>query len=60
MKLTLNIAGALLVLFGAIWVLQGTNVLPGSFMSGNMQWAARGGFAIAAGLICFLLARRRR
>ena len=31
MKIALNIIGALLVLFGAIWFLQGINVLPGSF-----------------------------
>jgi hypothetical protein len=28
LKVTLNIVGALLVLFGAIWFLQGINVLP--------------------------------
>ena len=31
----LNILGVLLVLFGAIWFLQGINVLPGSFMTGQ-------------------------
>jgi len=29
-------------LTGAIWVLQGTGVLPGSFMSGDILWAAIG------------------
>ena len=37
MKATLNIVGAVLVLFGAIWFLQGINVLPGSFMTGQTQ-----------------------
>ncbi len=44
MKITLNILGVLLVLFGAI-ILQGINVLPGSFMSGQRQWAIRGRIA---------------
>jgi hypothetical protein len=35
MKVTLNIFGTILVLFGAIWFLQGINLLPGSFMTGR-------------------------
>jgi hypothetical protein len=37
MKITLNIVGGVLVLFGAIWFLQGINVLPGSFMTGQIR-----------------------
>jgi hypothetical protein len=33
MRITLNIVGAVLVLCGVIWFLQGINVLPGSFMT---------------------------
>jgi hypothetical protein len=29
-------------LTGAIWILQGVGVLPGSFMSGDIVWAAIG------------------
>jgi hypothetical protein len=39
MKITLNIVASLLVLLGAIWFLQGINVLPGSFMTGQSRWA---------------------
>jgi hypothetical protein len=60
MKITLNILGVLLVLFGAIWFLQGINVLPGSFMTGQRQWAIRGGIAFALGIVSLLVARRRR
>jgi hypothetical protein len=60
MKITLNILGVLLVLFGAIWFLQGINVLPGSFMSGQRQWAIRGGIAFALGIVSLLVAARRR
>jgi hypothetical protein len=59
MKIVLNIVGALLVLFGTIWFLQGINVLPGSFMSGQTRWAIYGGIAVGAGTALFLAARRR-
>ena len=57
---TLNIAGALLVLLGVIWFLQGINVLPGSFMTGQTRWAVYGGIALAAGVFLLLTANRRR
>ena len=39
MRGTLIIIGALVVLTGVVWILQGINVLPGSFMTGQMIWA---------------------
>ena len=39
MKKALLLAGILLVLTGVVWILQGFNVLPGSFMTGQMMWA---------------------
>jgi hypothetical protein len=60
MKVTLNILGALLVLFGAIWFLQGINILPGSFMTGQIRWVIYGGIAVAVGIALLLVARRRR
>lgn len=59
MRITLNIVGALLVLFGAIWFLQGINVLPGSFMTGQIRWAVYGGTAIVAGVALLFSANRR-
>jgi hypothetical protein len=58
-KITLNILGGLLVLFGAIWFLQGINVLPGSFMTGDIRWAYYGGIAVAVGLVLLFRANRR-
>lgn len=58
MKMTLNIVGVLLVIFGAIWVLQGINVLPGSFMSGQIKWAIYGGCLAAVGIIMLVAVRR--
>jgi hypothetical protein len=58
MRSTQNIVGSLLVLVGAIWFLQGINVLPGSFMTGQIRWAVFGGIAVAAGVALLLRANR--
>jgi hypothetical protein len=58
MRVTQNIVGSLLVLVGAIWFLQGINVLPGSFMTGQIRWAVFGGIAVAAGIALLLRANR--
>jgi len=60
MRIAWNVVGAVLVFFGSVWVLQGVNVLPGSFMSGQMRWAVRGGIAVVAGIALLLWANRNR
>jgi len=60
MRITLNIVGAILIIFGAIWFLQGINILPGSFMTGQIRWAVYGAIAAAAGIGLILAARRRQ
>jgi hypothetical protein len=60
MRIFLIIVGALLILMGVIWFLQGINVLPGSFMTGHIRWAVYGGVAVAAGVLLIVLACRRR
>jgi len=60
MRITLNVLGALLVLMGCVWFLQGINVLPGSFMTGQMRWAVYGGIAVVAGIVLIVAANRRR
>jgi hypothetical protein len=42
MRGTLIIIGALVVLTGVVWILQGINVLPRSFMTGQIRWAYAG------------------
>jgi hypothetical protein len=44
------------LLIGVIWILQGVNVLPGSFMTGHIQWAIYGAIlaVIGAGLVWWL------
>jgi hypothetical protein len=59
-KLILNICGVLLVLIGAVWILQGINVLPGSFMTGQLQWAIYGAITCLVGCGVLWLAGRRQ
>jgi hypothetical protein len=58
MRVALNIVASLMVLAGAIWFLQGINVLPGSFMTGQIRWAVYGGIAFVVGIALLLLANR--
>jgi hypothetical protein len=58
-KIALNIAGVVAVLMGTIWFLQGINILPGSFMTGQTRWAVYGGIAVVLGVIVLMRANRR-
>lgn len=59
MRIALNGLGVVLVLLGGLWLLQGIGVLPGSFMTGQTQWAVYGAIAIVVGAGLLILARRR-
>jgi len=59
MRISLGILGTLLILIGGIWFFQGINILPGSFMTGQTQWAVYGGIAVAAGIALIWTVRRR-
>jgi uncharacterized membrane protein HdeD (DUF308 family) len=60
MKILLNIIGVLLVVAGCVWFLQGINVLPGSFMTGQTKWTVYGGLAFVAGVLMLVSANRAR
>ncbi len=60
MRITLNILGVLLLFMGTTWFLQGINVLPGSFMTGQVQWAVYGALADLVAVVLLVLANRRR
>jgi hypothetical protein len=60
MRIFLNIIGVLLTLIGIGWFLQGINVLPGSMMSGQIQWAVYGGIAFVAGIGLLVFANRSK
>ena len=57
-KLVLSIVAGLLMIVGVVWFLQGINVLPGSFMTGQMKWAINGGIAFAVGLVLLVASRK--
>lgn len=59
MKTTLRILGLVLMALGVIWFLQGINILPGSFMTGQIQWAIYGGISFVLGLGFFAASKRR-
>ena len=58
-RIVLNIVGLLLLVSGGVWFLQGINILPGSFMTGQTKWAIYGGVALVAGIGLLILANRR-
>jgi hypothetical protein len=60
MKIVLNTVAGLLILPGILFFLQGINVFPGSFMSGQTQWVINGGILIiiGAGLLWFANLRK--
>ncbi len=60
MRIILSVVGVLLVFFGVVWFLQGINVLPGSFMTGQIQWAIYGAIAVIVGIGLLFYANRRR
>ena len=56
-KITLGTIAVIAFLLGCVWMLQGVNILPGSFMTGDIRWTYRGaGVAIvSAGLLVWVL-----
>jgi protein-S-isoprenylcysteine O-methyltransferase Ste14 len=50
MRATLGILGALLVLMGAVFIGQGTNMIHGSSMSGHGGYAGLGAVLVVIGL----------
>lgn len=59
MKLVLTVAGVLAIVLGCVWILQGVNVLPGSFMTGHIVWAIYGAVLAVVGIGVIVYARRK-
>ncbi|MGV8833176.1 MAG: hypothetical protein ACOH2N_14455 [Devosia sp.] len=58
MKLVGTIVSVLMILLGVIWILQGANLLGGSFMSGQSQWLYIGIVLALAGAVLLYWLRR--
>ncbi len=57
-----DLAGAVSVffaLFGCVWILQGVDILPGSFMSGAIVWTYIGAAWVAIAIALFVFATRK-
>ena len=59
MKKAVLVVGVLLALGGLVWILQGVNVLPGSYMSGDPHWAWRGAGVVVVGIALIVISRRK-
>ena len=60
MRIALRIIGVLLIVAGGVWILQGINIIPGSFMTGQTKWAVYGAISAVAGIVLILAASRLR
>jgi uncharacterized membrane protein HdeD (DUF308 family) len=52
------VAGAVLLVLGVVWFLQGIGVMGGSAMSGSSVWAVVGPVVAIAGIVLLVSARR--
>ena len=59
LKTIIKIFAVLFMLAGLVWVLQGLNILPGSYMTGDPQWAINGIITIAIAAVIFWFANRK-
>ncbi|HWU19505.1 MAG TPA: hypothetical protein VN155_17640 [Devosia sp.] len=60
MSMLRNAVGAVLLIIGAVWILQGANVLTGSAMSGRSQWLVVGILVVIAGAVLLWWNNRMR
>jgi hypothetical protein len=59
MRIAMNVAAVLCLLVGCVWFLQGINVLPGSFMTGQTKWAVYGALLLLVGVGLLIRGNRR-
>ncbi len=50
MRIGSLVVGLIAILVGAVWILQGTGMLPGSFMTGQWMWLIIGIIVAIVGL----------
>ena len=60
MRIAGNVVGIILVLIGALWIAQGSNLMPNTMMSGQSMWLWIGVVAAIVGLVLLWWTNRRR
>lgn len=60
MRIFLNIIGVIVAAVGAIWFLQGLNILRQSVMSGHRRWIVIGAGLIIIGIVVMVVGNRRK
>ena len=60
MRIALGVLGVLCLLCGCVFFLQGINVIPGSFMTGQTKWAIYGALSAIVGIGLLIAANRGR
>ena len=60
MRIAGLVVGVVLALLGLLWILQGSNVIGGSMMSGQSQWLYIGIVVLIVGIVVAVVAQRRK
>lgn len=60
MRIAGNVVGIILVLIGALWIAQGSNLMPNTMMSGQSMWLWIGVVAAIVGVVLLWWVNRRR
>ena len=59
-RIALVVVGVLAVVVGGVWIGQGLNLIPGSFMTGNRMWFYIGILVALLGAVLVVLGLRPR
>jgi hypothetical protein len=59
-RTVLTAVGVLAILVGLLWVGQGLNLIPGSFMTGDPKWFVIGAIVAIVGVLLILAGRGRK
>lgn len=58
-RIVLTVVGVIAVLAGALWVGQGSGLIPGSSMTGDQMWLVIGLIVGFVGVVLIVLGRRK-
>ena len=58
-RITAVVIGVLAMIIGAVWIGQGLNLIPGSFMTGDKTWFYVGVVVALVGVVLLLAGLRR-